>query len=60
MVLHIKVLPKFWFCLIWSMVSLLIAVEGDTPREGVKHFRKAVVNVGGRILGAIVNKSGRK
>lgn len=39
---------------------ILIAVEGDTPREGVKHFRKAVVNVGGRILGAIVNKSGRK
>ena len=39
---------------------ILIAVEGETPREGVKHFRKAVVNVGGRILGAIINKSGRK
>jgi capsular exopolysaccharide synthesis family protein len=39
---------------------ILIAVEGETPREGVKHFRKSVVNVGGRILGAIINKSGRK
>lgn len=39
---------------------ILVSVEGETPREGVKHFRKAVVNVGGRILGAIVNKSGRK
>ena len=39
---------------------ILVAVEGETPREGVKHFRKAVVNVGGRILGAIINKSGRK
>lgn len=39
---------------------ILISVEGDTPREGVKHFRKSVVNVGGRILGTIINKSGRK
>ena len=39
---------------------ILISVEGDTPREGVKHFRRAVTNVGGRILGAIINKSGRK
>ena len=39
---------------------ILVAVEGETPREGVRHFRKAVVNVGGRILGSIVNKSGRK
>lgn len=39
---------------------ILIAVEGETPREGVKHFRKAVVNVGGRILGSIINKAGRK
>lgn len=39
---------------------ILIAVEGDTPREGVKHFRKALTNVGGRILGSIINKSGRK
>ena len=39
---------------------ILIAVEGETPREGVRHFRKSVVNVGGRILGSIVNKAGRK
>ena len=39
---------------------ILIAVEGVTPREGVKHFRKAVNNVGGRLLGTIINKSGRK
>lgn len=39
---------------------ILVSVEGETPREGVRHFRKAVVNVGGRILGSIINKSGRK
>lgn len=39
---------------------ILISVEGDTPREGVKHFRKSLTNVGGRILGAIINKSGKK
>ncbi len=39
---------------------ILIAVEGDTPREGVRHFRKALTNVGGRILGAIINKAGQK
>lgn len=39
---------------------ILISVEGDTPREGVKHFRQAVANVGGRILGTIINKSGRQ
>lgn len=39
---------------------ILIVVEGVTPREGVRHFRKAVINVGGRILGTIINKSGRK
>ncbi len=39
---------------------ILIAVEGVTPREGIRHFRKAVINVGGRLLGAIINKSGRK
>jgi succinoglycan biosynthesis transport protein ExoP len=39
---------------------ILISVEGDTPREGVKHFRRAVTNVGGRILGTIINKSGRR
>ena len=31
-----------------------------TPREGVKHFRNAINNIGGRILGAIINKAGRK
>lgn len=39
---------------------ILISVDGETPREGVKHFRKSIVNVGGRILGTIINKSGRK
>ena len=39
---------------------ILITVEGETPREGVRHFRKSVLNVGGRILGAIINKAGRK
>ena len=39
---------------------ILISVEGSTPREGVKHFRRSVTNVGGRILGTIINKSGRK
>lgn len=39
---------------------ILITVEGETPREGVRHFRKSILNVGGRILGAIVNKAGRK
>lgn len=27
-----------------------------TPRDGVEYFRKAVTNVGGRILGTLVNK----
>ncbi len=39
---------------------ILVSVEGDTPREGVKHFRRALSNVGGRILGTIINKAGRK
>ncbi|SDP71256.1 capsular exopolysaccharide family [Desulforhopalus singaporensis] len=39
---------------------ILVAVEGKTPREGVKHFRRAVTNVGGRILGTIINKVGRR
>jgi capsular exopolysaccharide synthesis family protein len=38
---------------------ILVTVEGDTPRDGVKHFRRSVLNVGGKILGAIVNKAGR-
>ena len=36
---------------------ILVAVVGETPREGVKHFKRSVVNVGGRLLGAIINKS---
>ncbi len=39
---------------------ILIAVEGETPREGVKYFSRAIRNVGGRILGTIINKSGEK
>ncbi len=40
--------------------TILVTVEGDTPREGVSHFRKSLLNIGGNILGAIVNKTGRK
>lgn len=39
---------------------ILIMVEGETPREGVKHFKRSILNVNGKILGAIVNKSGLK
>ncbi|WP_169309134.1 polysaccharide biosynthesis tyrosine autokinase [Desulforhopalus sp. IMCC35007] len=39
---------------------ILVSVEGNTPREGVKHFKRAVTNVGGRILGAIINKAGQR
>ena len=39
---------------------ILVAVEGETPREGVKYFSRAIRNVGGRILGTIINKSGEK
>lgn len=39
---------------------ILVSVEGNTPREGVKHFKRSVSNVGGRILGTIINKSGEK
>ncbi len=39
---------------------ILVTTEEDTPREGVKHFRNAITNIGGRILGAIINKAGRK
>jgi len=39
---------------------ILISVEGSTPREGVKHFRRSITNVGGRILGTIINKCGEK
>ena len=40
--------------------TILITVEGETPREGVSHFRKSMLNIGGNILGTIVNKTGRK
>lgn len=38
---------------------ILITPEGETPREGVKHLKTSIAHVGGRLLGAIVNKSGR-
>jgi capsular exopolysaccharide synthesis family protein len=40
--------------------TILITVEGDTPRDGVSHFRKSLLNIGGNILGTIMNKTGRK
>ncbi len=40
--------------------TILVVVEGDTPREGVSHFRKSLLNIGGNILGAIINKTGQK
>ena len=39
---------------------ILVTVEGDTPRDGVKHFRRAVLNVNGKILGSIINKAGQQ
>lgn len=39
---------------------ILITVEGDTPRDGVKHFRRSVLNVNGKILGTIINKTGKQ
>ncbi|MBM9612682.1 polysaccharide biosynthesis tyrosine autokinase [Desulfobulbus rhabdoformis] len=39
---------------------ILVTTEENTPREGVKLFRNALNNIGGRILGAIINKAGRK
>lgn len=38
---------------------ILVAELNRTPRDGVEYFRKAVTNVGGRILGVLVNKAGR-
>ena len=40
--------------------TILVTVEGDTPREGVSHFRKSLLNIGGNILGTIMNKTGHK
>ncbi|XOF32893.1 MAG: GumC family protein [Candidatus Electrothrix sp. YB6] len=39
---------------------ILVTVEGDTPRDGVKHFRRSVLNVNGKILGALINKTGQQ
>lgn len=39
---------------------IIVSVEGNTPREGLKHFKRAVTNVGGRILGGLINKTGLK
>lgn len=38
---------------------ILVGELNKTPREGVEYFRKAVTNVGGRILGVLINKAGR-
>lgn len=38
---------------------ILVGELNKTPREGVEYFKKAVTNVGGRILGVLVNKAGR-
>ncbi len=38
---------------------ILVAELNKTPRDGVEYFRKAVINVGGRILGVLVNKAGK-
>lgn len=44
-----------------SMVDgvILVSELNKTPREGVEYFKKAVSNVGGRILGVLVNKAGK-
>ncbi|HER62468.1 MAG TPA: hypothetical protein ENO11_00615 [Desulfobacteraceae bacterium] len=36
-----------------------MAELNKTPREGIEYFKKAVTNVGGRILGVLVNKVGK-
>ena len=38
---------------------ILVVEMNKTPREGIEYFRKAVTNVGGRILGVLINKAGR-
>lgn len=38
---------------------VLVTELGKTPREGIKHFRKSLVNVGGTILGAMINKASK-
>ena len=44
-----------------SMVDgvILVSELNRTPRDGVEYFKKAVSNVGGRILGVLLNKAGK-
>jgi capsular exopolysaccharide synthesis family protein len=44
-----------------SMVDgvILVSELNKTPRDGVEYFKKAVSNVGGRILGVLLNKTGK-
>ncbi|MDW7773072.1 MAG: polysaccharide biosynthesis tyrosine autokinase [Desulfobulbaceae bacterium] len=44
-----------------SMVDgvILISELNKTPRDGIEYFKKAVSNVGGRILGVLINKAGK-
>ncbi|MCL7488975.1 MAG: polysaccharide biosynthesis tyrosine autokinase [Desulfobulbaceae bacterium] len=37
---------------------ILVGELNKTPREGIEYFKKAVTNVGGRILGVMINKVG--
>lgn len=37
---------------------ILVAELNRTPREGIEYFKRAVTNVGGKILGVLVNKVG--
>lgn len=39
---------------------ILMVSEGDTPRSGVKYFKKAIHNVRGHFLGTVMNRFGRK
>jgi capsular exopolysaccharide synthesis family protein len=38
---------------------ILVSELSKTPRDGIEYFKKAVTNVGGKILGVLVNKAGR-
>lgn len=35
---------------------ILILTLGSTTREGVRHFKRSILNVNGKILGAIINR----
>lgn len=39
---------------------ILVSELNRTPRDGIEYFKKAVTNVGGTILGVLVNKVPRK